>query len=116
MKLSQEYIEKTFPEMFKTCFDFSIGDGWLPMIMAFCSQHSDTRIAQVKEKFGGLRLYLEEGTNEAFAFVGTLEALSFFVCEACGKPAEVRTTGWIKTLCQSCGENYKDKRNLYELL
>lgn len=56
-------------------------------------------IAQVKEKFGGLRFYVYGGTEEHRNFIRFAEAMSYRTCEQCGAPGETRNTGWMKTLC-----------------
>lgn len=63
-----------------------------------------TRIVQVKEKFGGLRLYHHGGLLKFFDYARFAENLSYKLCEDCGVRAEVRTDGWIRTLCRACGE------------
>lgn len=58
------------------------------------------RFFQIKEKFGGLRLY------GAGKLESSLEALSYLVCEKCGSGHNIGyTKGWIKTLCKTCAEN-----------
>lgn len=102
MKLTKEYIENKYPEMFKECFDFSIGDGWLPLILSFCVAYKGEEILQIKSKFGSLRLYLKHYSNEAQVFISGLEGASYYICEDCGRPSEVKTSGWIKTMCKEC--------------
>jgi hypothetical protein len=58
-------------------------------------------IVQVKEKFGGLRFYMDGGTPELEHYVTFAEAMASRTCEICGKPGESRNTGWIKTLCDT---------------
>lgn len=55
------------------------------------------RFTQIKEKFGGLRLYGAGGLELP------LESLSYHICEECGSSNEIGyTQGWIKTLCKKC--------------
>lgn len=56
-------------------------------------------IVQVKEKFGGLRFYMDGGTDEHRIAVGFAEAMAARTCEVCGSPGERSDGGWIKTLC-----------------
>lgn len=56
-------------------------------------------IAQIKEKFGGLRVYLEEPNSAAYKYIEDAEGLCAKTCEVCGEPGEAREGGWIKTLC-----------------
>ena len=51
---------------------FECGDGWEPLIRRLCGDlrkigpEADFRVAQVKEKFGGLRFYCDGGTDELY--------------------------------------------------
>lgn len=65
------------------------------------------RVIQVKEKFGGLRFYIDYIPEEYSCFnsyLRYLEAKSFLVCEFCGKDGKPRRKGrgWIKTTCDLC--------------
>lgn len=64
-------------------------------------------IVQIKEKFGGLRWYdddgfPEEGYEEYRDWLCKYEDLSFRTCIDCGKPAIGYTKGWIVPLCKDC--------------
>ena len=69
---------------------------------------------QVKEKYGGLRFYINGGDDEVYGMISLAEHMSYNTCEYCGdtKTAKVRGTGWIFTLCDKCA---KEKR-LMEVL
>jgi hypothetical protein len=57
-------------------------------------------VLQVKEKFGGLRFYVNCRRNEAMRQrIGIAADESFRSCEVCGQPGELREDSWIKTLC-----------------
>ena len=64
----------------------------------------DTYIFQIKEKFGGLRFYVD-GTTELLDFIDEMEAKSLTICEKCGKPGKPREGGWILTLCDECNKS-----------
>jgi len=55
--------------------------------------------AQCKEKFGGLRFYMDGATDEMQALIREAENLSWHICEECGAKGERRGGGWIKVLC-----------------
>lgn len=65
---------------------------------------------QVKEKFGTLRFYVNNATDEQFEAISFAESLSSRICEMCGamKDAQTYREGWHRTLCASCAE--KDGR------
>ncbi|WP_167631594.1 hypothetical protein [Mariprofundus ferrooxydans] len=57
-------------------------------------------VRQVKEKFGGLRFYIDGGSQAIYDRIDEAEELSFHVCEVCGKVGKIRRGGWIRTLCE----------------
>lgn len=56
---------------------------------------------QVKEKFGGLRFYVANGTEKHHALIHVIEKLSYRVCEECGsmEGTMLYPIGWHRTLC-----------------
>lgn len=92
------------------CWGFP-GDGWEPLIRrlsekleaAIKALPDDERehcsAAQVKEKFGTLRFYLDGGTDEMEAWIAEAEAESARTCEDCGAPGKLRGKGWLRTVC-----------------
>lgn len=57
------------------------------------------KIQQVKEKFGGLRFYVNTTDKRIRHWIEFAEAMSMKVCEECGKPGNRYGDGWIRTLC-----------------
>jgi NADH pyrophosphatase NudC (nudix superfamily) len=57
---------------------------------------------QVKEKFGGLRIYFSGGDDYVFGAVGMAEEYSYKICEVCGNAGKPNKEGWISTLCDNC--------------
>lgn len=64
---------------------------------------------QVKEKYGELRLYNNGATEEVLNILSKYEYLSNYVCDRCGKPAEIQTLGWIENICKECYDKYPAK-------
>jgi len=62
-------------------------------------EHPQTVAVQVKEKFGGLRFYVQEATSEIHNYIEFAESMSYRTCEECGSPGTVYTDGWHTTLC-----------------
>ena len=56
-------------------------------------------VAQIKEKFGTLRLYMDNYKEFDYGVIQMAEEMSAFTCEICGCAAETYTIGWHKTLC-----------------
>ena len=94
-------------------FGLEVGDGWYWIIDQLCSQlqfHTDVNnypqviVSQVKEKFGGLRFYVQSANREQYDIIAFAERLSNSICEQCGSTENVSKTkgGWITTLCDKC--------------
>jgi len=65
-------------------------------------------ITQIKEKFGGLRIYHQGGDAYIEGIISFAESLSYQVCENCGSNQDVSQNkkGWIKTYCKECQQNF----------
>jgi len=75
-------------------------DRTLPKEIRKCNQVEATT---VKEKFGGLRFYVNGGDRATEAYIHFAEFLSNSVCEDCGATIGVtQTSGWVYTRCPSC--------------
>ena len=82
---------------------FAIGPGWYGLVKELIEKAIaagwDRQICQVKEKFGGLRFYINSAPDEVRALIKEAENKSYEICEVCGEPGEMRHGGWIVTLC-----------------
>jgi len=85
-----------------------VGEGWHPLLdqlheeLAALDPHYQVR--QVKEKFGGLRVYLDidpDTWSQVSVIIRKYEKLSYQTCEVCGKPGKPSdpSMGWVKTEC-----------------
>ena len=102
-----------FPNLFKEVprAGFSIGDGWFPILETLFpileyeilrlpyEEHKGIYVAQIKEKFGGLCVYMNKSTPYMSGAIQMAENMSYSICETCGQPGKRRNSGWIKTLC-----------------
>lgn len=106
------------------CWGFTHDDGWYDIIESLCAniqthvdwkrrQHPELTdeefdeqhqvvAAQVKEKFGGLRFYVDNCDDYVRGAVAVAESMSYRTCERCGDKAHRRSGGWITTLCDKC--------------
>lgn len=110
----------------ETCMSwgFEHGDGWFGILDAACSlmqQHTDNKrqlpnnkwlteeeweaecqpvAAQVKEKWGGLRFYVDNADDYCRGVIDLAERMSLSTCEVCGAPGKRAGGGWIRTLCE----------------
>ena len=78
-----------------------VGKGWLNLIDTIYDKLPPSAcVSQVKEKFGGLRFYVDGIDDKIYAFIEEIENQSYKICEVCGRPGKQRNKyGWIKTLC-----------------
>ena len=82
--------------------------GWHGILKkTFAKFSDDVKILQVKEKFGGLRLYINSPNAKDHDVVRKAESMCWYVCERCGTTLDVTTEPnpgryWVKTLCGSC--------------
>ncbi|NBP03941.1 MAG: hypothetical protein EBU90_28360 [Proteobacteria bacterium] len=54
---------------------------------------------QVKEKFGGLRIYFSGGDKYIEGVIDMAEEYSYKLCEVCGNSGKPNKNGWISVLC-----------------
>lgn len=72
----------------------------------------DFKITQIKEKFGGLRFYIEGNNKEVYSWISFAESMSYHMCEECGTTHNLgRTMGWIRIICGDCAEEIGKKDN-----
>lgn len=116
LKYPKIFRQKDLP-MSETCMCWGIecGRGWYHLIDNLCYHlqqltdndgHPQIEFVQVKEKFGSLRIYVNEASEMQHLLIEFVENLSCTVCENCGKPGNIIDNGhyWIKTLCDDCME------------
>jgi hypothetical protein len=94
---------------------FECNSGWYQLIkdliIDLIELGWNKEICQVKEKFGGLRFYTNEVSDEMYVRISKAEYLSYQTCEVTGKPGQLRTDlGWIETLCDEEYEKRIAKR------
>jgi hypothetical protein len=57
-------------------------------------------VIQVKEKYGGLRFYVNGATDEQYALIRFAESMSYRTCEVCGDRGRSNSGGWITVRCK----------------
>lgn len=86
-----------------------VGEGWLDIIDELCIQLqkltddgglSQVRAAQIKEKFGGLRFYVDGASHEHYLLIEKAENKAEVTCETCGKPGAIGGKYWLKAACE----------------
>ena len=115
----------------ESCMSFGIecNIGWYDIISSVChmiDQHEKNEnykvtnhenyeyhpvtFDQVKEKFGGLRMYFSGGDEYISGLVAMAESFSYKICEGCGERGKSNKSGWIVTLCDKCRDKYNNSR------
>ncbi|ARO54033.1 hypothetical protein B2G69_07660 [Methylorubrum zatmanii] len=91
---------------FRDCpFECGPGWRWLWEGVAELLQERDVpagfRTTQTKEKFGSIRWYYDCSDDFEYmqSLVGSVEHLSAYICEECGRPGRIRQGGWLRCLC-----------------
>lgn len=82
-----------------------VGEGWGKLIDRLFEVFPGVQLIEVKEKFGGLRMYSWDESECVQDFIYWLEGESLNICEVCGEPGIQRGGGWVKTLCQAHAES-----------
>ena len=104
-------------------FTYDVGKGWTEILTNAFKQiaeafdkegvdFSEFSVSQIKEKFGGLRIYTGsldvDVADQVCEIIDDAETESCRTCEWCGKLGKARNGGWIKTLCEECYKRVSD--------
>ena len=79
-----------------------VGKGWHKLIEEIYNKLTDEAyVVQVKEKYGGLRFYVDGVNRETLDFIEKQERKSVTICEVCGAKGQLldRNT-WLVTRCK----------------
>lgn len=94
---------------------FSINDGWYKLLKEcfdeMFAKGWDGTVYQIKEKYGGLRVYIKDSAYDDIIL--KYERQSLETCERCGSDhAELYNHGgWLTTLCADCRQLLIDAKN-----
>lgn len=117
-------FQQKYPRLFKEYprSGFYLGPGWERLVHHLCSllehhlkylpeeKSKDIAVAQVKEKFGGLRFYMTTSNEYIDGAIALAESMSFSLCEECGAAGQRRGGGYILTLCDAHHEAREQKK------
>lgn len=92
VEINFDEIAKLVPEGWKTI----LKDGFTKMF----ESGWDGKVFQIKEKFGSLRLYLNEHNEDLNFIIDEMTKHTQSVCYRCGKPATTNTKGWFLYSCE----------------
>lgn len=110
------FFADMYGDPMQTCMAFGCecDEGWYDLLFRLCediekAEPEEFKLLQVKEKFGGLRVYYHGGNEVVHKLVSAAENESYEICERCGIRENVTSEGsWIFTLCQEC----RTKKNM----
>jgi hypothetical protein len=134
-----EKLHNDFPLMYSEHCSVWVDKGWEPIVykLSFCIQNyidqwnsrrqwlldnniettetvgpvvEQVIVAQVKEKFGGLRFYYDYGDDFIAGLVEMAEIWAENTCEVCGAKGHQRNLSWVRTLCDEHYEEHKAKQ------
>ena len=105
-------LKKNFPEMYRPDEYLGVGDGWYSIlwnlsqeVIDLCRERGEVppKVLQVKEKFGGLRFYVQGSDDFIDGIIDLAESMSYRICSECGNQSTPqKRRGWIYTLCDNC--------------
>lgn len=119
-----EEMTKKYPNLYRMNTFIECGPGWFPllddlskglelMILELKLQQGkdileieeDSElpcVTQVKEKYGSLRFYMSEFTDNMEELIEKAEKKSSETCEGCGKKGRVVSECWHNCVCEDC--------------
>lgn len=95
---------------------FAIGQGWFHIVEELCNNiagylknlkedvRPDFKVVQVKEKFGGLRFYVDNADATIDGMIYMAESWASKSCELCGNRGTQRSKGGLIVLCDEHAE------------
>jgi len=109
---SWDTLYEKYPDLFAN-IGIEVNFGWHDIISSVCyriKQHEKNKKSdyypvtfdQIKEKWGGLRIYYIGGDDYIRGVVDMAEEMSYNICERCGCPGSPNKQGWVITLCDKC--------------
>lgn len=131
-ELEKKLYEK-YPKLFRqtalpesqSCMFYGItcGDGWNEILSTLCNliqwrvdqqqkenpDYPQVEFAQIKEKFGGLRVYTEGNDDYVNGIIDFACSMADKTCENCGLPGKLYNGGWMVTQCEACSKLNEDE-------
>lgn len=121
-KLIEETLAEKYPyintndyiwhELIHTAQEY--GPGWNDLIIELIEKIDETykkhnidtqdfKIEEIKEKYGGLRIYASSIIEEVYKLISEYEDKADTVCDICGDTGSLYIkNGWLETLCKKC--------------
>lgn len=123
---NENILKRAFPTIYRKDFYFECGDGWFELLSRAASyiarESAHCYVAEAKEKFGKLRIYVdfeidkdgyvlaeEEARVKIYDILRSIEDDSKNICEYCGislepsnRESQKNMGYWIKNICKDC--------------
>lgn len=97
-------------------FFYDLQEGILEELKRMNRDPRELRIQEYKEKYGSMRLYLNDGNIEG-GIVENYSKLSENICFVCGRPDVPMTgSGWYLPLCRKCYETTRHSKPYEEVV
>lgn len=104
-------LRRNYPKLFSSpdLQEIRCYSGWSDLLDALCrtlqnhmDDYPDTRelvIVQIKEKWGGLRVYVNGGDAFSKGAIALAGEVSLTICEVCGQPGSLVGESWVSVRC-----------------
>lgn len=104
-------LRRNYPKLFSSpdLQEIRCYPGWLGLLNALCrtlqnhiDDYPDARkllIVQIKEKWGGLRIYVNGGDAFSKGAIALAAEVSLTTCEVCGQPGSLVGESWVSVRC-----------------
>ena len=85
-----------------------VGDGWRGIVCGLLADLDaiglpELQVLQIKEKFGLLRVYVNQGNEDVATRISVAVEVSGQTCEICGAPGTLDAVGgWYSARCSEC--------------
>ena len=107
-------LKEKYPLLYIELEYIECSDGWYDLIDELSSKLEDLILElppqdtfqfyaiQVKQKFGELRFYMTQTTQQMDTIIHEYMKKSQKICEFCGKEGKLDGTSWLRVVCDAC--------------
>ena len=103
----EQGLREQYPELFKSYLQgraIEVGKGWRGIVeRVLAAIDGQTELIQIKEKFGGLRVYVRGGNEAVEEAIEQAEMEALYTCDVCGKDGRLGFDGFIAVRCDEHG-------------
>ncbi len=103
----EQGLRERYPELFKTYLKdrvIEVGKGWRGIVeRVLAAIDGQAELIQIKEKFGGLRVYVRKGSGAVDEAIEQAEMDALYTCDVCGEDGRLGFEGFIAVRCAEHG-------------